>query len=622
MIAAMLIAGCSGGAKQTQHTTPMPDMMPAAGPLLTSIVVTPPMAMVTSTDATPGTVKFTAVGHYADGSTADVTQTMQWSLSDSTLGTVAGGSFVGASARGGSATVTITDSNSGTNGTATLLVLYSSSRVSGDDGSTAPANAGTFFTGTENPALAPALAYPLDGAKVPSNLGLLEVQWAKPTSPVDLFEVSFSSSTIDYKVYTNAIQPSGGRLSLTPAEWSMIPSANPGQTVQVKVRGTLSTAPGTLGTSTIANLTIDPEPAQGAIYYFAPESPTDPNSGVIMRHEFGDTSGPATQFYAPTASGTTNARCVGCHALTRDGTKVGVTWDGGNGDAGVLDVASLAAVVPELGGRKWNFASFSPDGNRMVASSEGVLSIYDTSGGAANGTILQQLTTGAAGSVASHPDWSADGTQITWVSVGAPETDGHSTIEEWHFTAGSIVVATDMGMGTFAPPVTLVASTPGINNYYPSFSPDGKWILFNRGSNNAYNDATAELWVVANQPGATPIPLATANSATANLTNSWPRWTPFVQQEPGGGSILYLTFSSVRNYGIEIMTEGLPQGSQQPQIWMAALIPPRRRAAWIPRRCRSGCRIRTRAATITSRSGRRLWYRPCNSFSSRRVTSS
>ena len=39
-----------------------------------------------------------------------------------------------------------------------------------------------------------------------------------------------------------------------------------------------------------------------------------------MRHSFGDTSGTASQFYAP-MSGSTQ-RCVGCHVITHDGTKM------------------------------------------------------------------------------------------------------------------------------------------------------------------------------------------------------------------------------------------------------------------------------------------------------------
>ena len=87
-------------------------------------------------------------------------------------------------------------------GSAALTIKYVAARVSTDDGSTAPAgSAGLFANGADDPSLAPPLAYPLDGAQVPHNLGLLEVQWKKPTGAADLFEVAFTSPTLDYRVY-------------------------------------------------------------------------------------------------------------------------------------------------------------------------------------------------------------------------------------------------------------------------------------------------------------------------------------------------------------------------------------------------------------------------------------
>jgi hypothetical protein len=212
---------------------------------------------------------------------------------------------------------------------------------------------------------------------------------------------------------------------------------------------------------------------------------------------------------------------------------------------------------------KWNFAAYSPDGNRMVASSAGTLKVIDTSGGADNGKVLQVLADGTPGHYASHPDWSADGSRIVYVDVGGPQND-----TEWVFTKGSLVVVSDMGMGVFGNAQTIVKSN-GENNYYPSFSPDGKWVLFNRGSNSAYNDATAEAYVVSSDGAIGPIALGNANSTLPSQTNSWPRWSPFVIHEPTG-DLMYFTFSSTRDYGIEIVQNPM---ALQPQVWMAAFDP-------------------------------------------------
>jgi Tol biopolymer transport system component len=141
-----------------------------------------------------------------------------------------------------------------------------------------------------------------------------------------------------------------------------------------------------------------------------------------------------------------------------------------------------------------------------------------------------------------------------------------------------------MGVGVFGNPKTIVKSAGASeNNYYPSFSPDGKWVLFNRAAADAYNDAGAEAYVISVDGSIGPIALGNANSTTANQTNSWPRWNPFIAHEPTG-DLMYLTFSSTRDYGIELV------GANQPQIWMAAFDPakaqmnldPSAAAFWMP----------------------------------------
>ncbi len=102
--------------------------------------------------------------------------------------------------------------------------------------------------------------------------------------------------------------------------------------------------------------------------------------------------------------------------------------------------------------------------------------------------------------------------------------------------------------------------------------------------------------LVANLPGATPVDLQNANGSPAAsprlLSNSWPRWSPFVQTYKGG-RLLWIAFSSTRDYGLLVrnsipgMHPCYPPGSyeqpagalhtqldalcQQPKLWMAAI---------------------------------------------------
>ncbi len=104
-------------------------------------------------------------------------------------------------------------------------------------------------------------------------------------------------------------------------------------------------------------------------------------------------------------------------------------------------------------------------------------------------------------------------------------------------------------------------------NFYPSYSPDGQWIVFTRTTGQSYDDPTAETWVIKADGSMPPIQLARSNLAGA-LTNSWARWVPFAQTfGPDKRPLFYLSFSSTRPFGVE-----LPAGGR-PQIWMAPFFP-------------------------------------------------
>jgi hypothetical protein len=122
-------------------------------------------------------------------------------------------------------------------------------------------------------------------------------------------------------------------------------------------------------------------------------------------------------------------------------------------------------------------------------------------------------------------------------------------------------------------PTTLVPFT-GQNNYYPAYSPDGKWVVFNRSPSNAESFANAapdpdagtmpdgELLAV-NAGGGTAVRLSAASDPGAS---SWPKWAP-VKDDYYGGQIMWLTFSSARAYGLRL------SAGQQTQLWMVAFDP-------------------------------------------------
>jgi hypothetical protein len=190
---------------------------------------------------------------------------------------------------------------------------------------------------------------------------------------------------------------------------------------------------------------------------------------------------------------------------------------------------------------------------------------------------LIQGTSTAVTNNGTMPDWSPDGLHVVYAKPGFSVPFGGSigvqsaSLQTIHFN----------GTG-FDPPVQLVAYN-GQNNYYPAYSPDGQWVVFNRSpsdkesSSNATVDANdgglpdGELWAVPATGGnALRLTQATNPGATA-----WPKWAP-VKHDYVGGKVMWLTFSSGRPYGLRL---GL---NQKVQLWMVAYDPAKAAAGMDP----------------------------------------
>ncbi len=111
----------------------------------------------------------------------------------------------------------------------------------------------------------------------------------------------------------------------------------------------------------------------------------------------------------------------------------------------------------------------------------------------------------------------------------------------------------------------------GVNNYYPQFSPDGKWILFNRGmgdiASNTGIDQPQEVWAVAANGQSQPIRLSNANTST-NLVNTWPRWTR--SSSPLASSVTSTTSRSHRSATTASNSRDCTNRDAQ---WTQAIVP-------------------------------------------------
>jgi WD40 repeat protein len=579
-LALAAFVGCSSSPGHGGPTSPVDGTTPAT--TVVSLTVAPPDQTLVIDGTAAATSSYTATATFADGHSGDVTAFAKFSIADPALGSFLSNGFTSTTDHGGGTSViaTVATSTGQTGLTLQLKQRYP------DPGSMGlPADPGAQLGGADTPALAAQLVYPNDGVLVPPNLGKLEIHW-KPAAGTSLFALAFSNATTDVQVYVGCTNPTNGGCIYVPDAkvWHWLAESNRGGApLALTVRASDGNGGG-VGKSNAVSVSFSHDDINGGLYYW-----TTSNGTGIMRFDFASpTQTTAQQFIGTSLTG---GVCVGCHALSRDGRKL-VAEAGGQNDGRVLllDVAKVTAMVPFASTPKSIFESWAPDGGRYVGvygdngATDYNLQLFDGNSGVLLGNIAG---TGTQQNPADHPDWSLDGKSITYVKVGQAGTMQRM----W---SGAIELLTSPDGMMWSAPTELVASSPSKNHYYPSFSPDGSFIIYDEstcpaGSTtdagcNADTDATATLWAVKAQAGAAPIALTKCNAGgladgmKTALTNSFPRWSPFVFKGNGelNSRVEWVTFSSTRNYGLRP-----PPPSASPNgesivgtlIWMAAIDP-------------------------------------------------
>jgi hypothetical protein len=575
VVATVLAAACGS------HVSSGPDAMPS---IPVAITVMPADQELVIDGPEPATSKYTAIGTFADGHSEDITDLVGFSLANGELGGFSGPYFKSGLELGGRTRVVA--QYAGVQGD-TGLTIRIRQRYVDPSAPALPADPEAPFGGPVDPSRAPDVVYPNDGVLLPPNLRLLEVHF-RPGTNNTLFEIAFANDLTDIKVYTRCVVPLNGGCIYTPdaTVWKWIAETNRGgDPLVVTARGTDDAGTG-VGTSGDISLAFSFENIKGGIYYWKASGGTTGDS-AIMRFDFGNVAQQtADRFVGPDQAG---GKCVGCHALSRDGTKMVASAGGWDvEDSLVVDVGTATRTATPA---KAAFASWNPDGSAYVGvfaytgTPTHNLMLIDGASGMQTGTIDVGAT---AAQSTSHPDWSPDGSRIAYVRVGQASEDG---VNNQRFYGGSIHTVSQQGT-TFGSPTTIVAAQAGRNRYYPSFAPDGALLAFNEStcatatpdrSCNADSDPTATIYVVKPQPGATPIALTNANApgktdAGSALTSSWPKWAPFEFQrtQTPGSRVVWMTFSSTRNFGLRTPPAGTsPESVSGSLIWMVAIDPDR-----------------------------------------------
>lgn len=525
---------------------------------LQSIRITPTDAVLKVMSGKTTTLTFKALGTFSNGKEADVTSQTTFQVASSRVGTFSDAVFYPALAWGGKTTV-YASTSTGAKANTSLTVLFQSRSI----GSGVPATVeADFDKGASNKGTPLTLAYPPDGVLLPTNLIELEFQWT-PGAGQDYFEISLSNEGTDIRLYTKCAVKIGSGCGFTPSatEWKTIVGALKGyDAAKVKVRGA-DTSFSKVGESSSREMSVAEEDIQGGLYYW------NATSGNIVRYDFGTPNQKAVPYYSKTDAKA--LFCVGCHALSLNGSRIAVGLDmPAPAPLQVLDVASRQLLVSGAA----NFMAFSPDGKMLITSNGQSMVLHETD----TYKILNPNPLRAKGTM---PDWSPDGNMVVYAEPAQvlPLPVGSPGISQ-----GSLkLMGYDKTNQAWTGSITLVASA-GENNYYPTFSPDGKWVVFNRSSSESYDATDAALYIVKPDGKGKVTELKLANEG-ANLCNSWPKFSPFLQKYKGG-NLMWVTFSSRRDYGLRL------SGKAQAQLWMAAIDPskaelssdPSYSAFWLP----------------------------------------
>jgi hypothetical protein len=441
----------------------------------------------------------------------------------------------------------------------------------------APADAPALFAVADGPGTGPCLVEPEVGALFPDN-------WLRPRFSLvaaagqTLFEIRLhtSAQANDLVVYSTS-----GRWTMPAPMWAGLALHQGDAPIEITVRGaawngTTLTSPPALGTT--GAISIAPVGASGAIVYWT-------TSGGTALKGFGVGSETVHDVLRPAQ---TEALCIGCHSSTPDGRFVGFSastsdWSGEPArldlravDGSAAEPAFLTPTASALITRQRQQAPvFSrahwADGDHLA------LDLYEVGGvtsiawtdleatsdvqGVGWGVLAR---TGDPRPNAAAAAWSHDGATIAYTST--------TVISSGVASSGGDIYTVPFanGAGGAATPL-FGASSPTMNEFYPSWSADDRLLAFSRvpddgnsSSWTSYNNAASEVFVIPAAGGtATRLdandPVECSGRASPGVTNSWPKWSP-AAESANGKTYYWLTFSSTRGAG------------GKPQIYVSGVV--------------------------------------------------
>jgi len=508
---------------------------------LISIDITPKDALIEVVNGQiPAALPFKATGKTSSGAVVEVVGT--WSYDRGDIATIGAGNgeLTASGLLGGTGTVTFdADGVIGTT-TATVKLHFIDNPQMVDPGIQSQ------FPAAVDPDPSLSLLYPYDKTVFPRGLLGPTIQWNGGNAG-DVYYIHAVSPSFEYETWRTVPPPSRFDFPKMPDDiWRKLTDSTTGQ-----VKVDIARHDGAKAyVAKTQSWTIAPANLAGTIYYW------EVNTGSVVRIKPGDT-GPE-HFLTPPP----NVGCVACHSVSKDGARLVASFHGGYSPWGTFDTASGASLYAT--DNSSGFQAISPNGSHVLWR--------HWNDGAFNGTGFLSLSTfdsnvelaqlNPGGGQPSHPAWSTDGAKIAF----SMRTDGNGL----DFTQSTLWV-TDVNLGgpSFSNTKMIVpndAARPTVT--FPTFSPDSKWIAFERSTQARSRGAQAEIWL-SNTDGSVVFPLDQTNGmghidAAQMTTNYEPTFSPFSL-----GGYFWLVIVSERMYGNTLTDTN--SASRRKQLWVTAI---------------------------------------------------
>lgn len=578
---------------------------------IASLAIIPVGAFSGALDLAPGSAgvaqSFRAIATARDGRRGDVTGRAAWSVAGVGAATQARapqGDFVASAP--GEYTVSATLGGQVARVTVRVRVVGRVEVEGSPTGADAPPSTGV-------PSIPRAVvAYPPAGAIFPVNLSGVEVHVRRTDGAQRAFELRLTNALLDLTLTglcrATPRDPAGCAAPLPARVAPTLAAAS--EAGPLELRASVSAVDGS-GASVAEALRVSwaNVPLQGALYFWSTR--LGDNATAIHRMDLSRAGVAPERWYqqgrdAPEIAG--ERPCVGCHALSRDGRRMGIAYGGSDpGSFALVDVATRRPLASRLAPRAYGgpatfatMSALSPDASRVVTVLRGAMTLRraDASLAPLGGALF---ATGLAGDDrVTQPQWSDDGRLLAFVGFNQGMYDcnnppcGDRQRDNGDLAPYGQVYVASVDGDRVGPPTLLVprSTTDGgrtWTSHYPAFSDDARWVVFNQvrcdapGNDQGYAvdrtgraascsgyDNPGTRVMIAPTTGGRAIELPTLNTAQT-WTNSWPRFGP-THGIFRGAALYWVAFSSKRPYGLRLAGDATGRAMDvAPQLWLAAI---------------------------------------------------